>query len=139
MVSGNGHLVAKPERKEAPDPGSQANTGPESPHRTGVSSAAKACPLGCSTRSPRRVGPLQPRRDLLHRARRHQLLQVRLVPRPVRLRPHPILRSHPRRSCAPLADATVRWEPEADPHSNRLSAELTKKEGPILLAKSLQG
>src|SRR4051812_44926764 len=69
--------------------------------------------------APRRVGPLQPRRDLLHRARRHQLLQARLVPRPVRLRPHPVRRSHPRRSCAPFGDATVRWGPQADSHSNR--------------------
>src|SRR4051812_15201411 len=69
--------------------------------------------------APRRVGPPQPRRDLLHRAGCHPFLQARLVPRPVRLGPHPVLRSRPRRSCAPLGDAAVRWEPQADPHSNR--------------------
>src|SRR3954466_14755191 len=38
--------------------------------------------------APRRVGPPQPARELLHRPRRHPRLQARLVPRPVRLRPH---------------------------------------------------
>src|SRR3954451_15144878 len=49
------------------------------------------------------------------------------VPRPVRLRPHPVLRSHPRRSCAPFGDAAVRWEPKADPHSNRLLGTVIRR------------
>jgi len=42
---------------------------------------------GCAP-APRRVNLPQPARDLVRRAARYQLLQTRLVPRPMRLRPH---------------------------------------------------
>src|SRR3954471_22093555 len=60
--------------------------------------------------APRRVGPLQPARDLVRRADRHQLLQARLVPRPVRLRPQ--LPVTPRRQ--PRAPRPEPWRSDGD-------------------------